>query len=57
MRSSDWIAALGLGATVFVSLGVSAEERPSGRDTSDCHAALKIGEKYATFRRYAVEGQ
>jgi hypothetical protein len=24
---------------------------------ADYQAALKIGEKYATFRRYAVEGQ
>ena len=25
--------------------------------SADYQAALKIGEKYATFRRYAVEGQ
>src|SRR5262249_35100018 len=26
-------------------------------NSADYQAALKIGEKYATFRRYAVEGQ
>jgi uncharacterized protein (DUF1330 family) len=26
-------------------------------NSADYQAALKIGQKYATFRRYAVEGQ
>jgi tetratricopeptide (TPR) repeat protein len=42
MRSSNWIAALGFGAMVFVSLGVSAEERPSVRDSADCHAVARL---------------
>jgi hypothetical protein len=30
---------------------------PWGNPGADYQAALKTGEKYATFRRFAVEGQ
>jgi uncharacterized protein (DUF1330 family) len=35
----------------------SAEALNKWYNGADYQAALKIGEKYATFRRYAVEGQ
>ena len=36
------IGALALSAMVFVSFGVSAEERPLGVETVDCHAAARL---------------
>jgi uncharacterized protein (DUF1330 family) len=42
---------------VTIQVWDSAEALNKWYNGADYQAALKIGEKYATFRRYAVEGQ
>ena len=42
---------------VTVQVWESLEAMNKWYNGSDYQAALKIGDKYATFRRYAVEGQ
>jgi uncharacterized protein (DUF1330 family) len=42
---------------VTIQVWDSVEALNAWYNSADYQAALKIGEKYATFRRYAVEGQ
>ena len=42
---------------VTIQAGDSYEALKAWYNSADYQAALKIGEKYATFRRFAVEGQ
>jgi uncharacterized protein (DUF1330 family) len=42
---------------VTIQVWDSLEAMNKWYNSADYQAALKIGEKYATFRRYAVEGK
>ena len=42
---------------VTIQAGDSYEALKAWYNSADYQAALKIGEKYATFRRFAIEGQ
>jgi uncharacterized protein (DUF1330 family) len=54
------VTALGPGTPpkrVTIQAWDSHEKMNAWYNSADYQAALKIGEKYATFRRFAVEGQ